>query len=106
MSHASLTERGITERTTQAIIADLESAGYLTRTRTGRRTLYTVNPHAVFRHPAQDGHRVGPFLELLAAIGGTPRPGQPDPSPAGPDTPAGPRRTPGTGPDRGRTARL
>ena len=67
---------GITERTTLAIIADLESAGYLTRTRTGRRTAYTVNPHAAFRHPAQDGHRVGPFLELLAAIGDTPRPGQ------------------------------
>jgi MarR family len=57
---------GITERTTQAIVADLEAAGYLTRSRAGRRTIYTVNPNTLFRHPAQDGHRVGPFLDLLA----------------------------------------
>jgi DNA-binding transcriptional ArsR family regulator len=33
---------GLTERTVQAIIADLEAAGYITRTRAGRRTVYTV----------------------------------------------------------------
>ena len=37
---------GLTERTVQAIVADLEAAGYLTRTRTGRRTRYTVNTTA------------------------------------------------------------
>ena len=58
---------GLTDRTVQAIVADLEAAGYLTRTRTGRRTRYTVNPDRVFRHAAQDGHRVGPLLDLLAA---------------------------------------
>jgi MarR family len=57
---------GLTERTVQAIVADLEAAGYLTRTRTGRRTVYTVNPDSVFRHSAQEGLRVGPFLDLLA----------------------------------------
>jgi hypothetical protein len=57
----------ITERTAQAIVADLEAAGYLTRTRTGRRTRYTVNPDSSFRHPAQEGLRVGPFLAVLAA---------------------------------------
>jgi len=61
---------GIAERTAQAIVADLEAAGYLTRTRVGRRTVYTVHPSCPFRHPAQDGHRVGPFLELLALPGG------------------------------------
>jgi DNA-binding MarR family transcriptional regulator len=60
---------GLTERAVQAIVADLEAAGYLTRTRTGRRTAYTVDPNMIFRHPAQDGHRVGPFLDLLAAAG-------------------------------------
>ena len=60
---------GLTERAVQAIVADLEAAGYLTRTRTGRRTLYSVNPDMFFRHPAQEGHRVGPFLALLAAVG-------------------------------------
>jgi DNA-binding MarR family transcriptional regulator len=58
---------GLTERTVQAIVADLEAAGYLTRTRTGRRVIYTVNQDSLFRHPAQEGHRVGPFLDLLAA---------------------------------------
>ena len=69
---------GITERTAQVIVADLEAAGYITRSRTGRRTQYTVNPDSLFRHPAQEGHRVGPFLELLATTTGsaatTPKP--------------------------------
>ena len=68
---------GLTGRTVQAIVADLDAAGYLTRTRTGRRTRYTINRDSVFRHPAQDGHRIGPFLSLLAASGedaGTPGP--------------------------------
>ena len=60
---------GLTERSVQAIVADLEAAGYLTRTRDGRRNWYTVNPDSLFRHPAQEGHRVGPFLDLLAATG-------------------------------------
>ena len=60
---------GITERTAQVIVADLEAAGYITRTRAGRRTRYTVNPDSLFRHPAQEGHRVGPFLALLATAG-------------------------------------
>ncbi len=58
---------GLTERTVQAIVADLEAAGYLTRTRTGRRVRYTVNHDSLFRHPAQEGQRVGPFLSVLAA---------------------------------------
>jgi len=66
---------GLTERSEQAIVADLEAAGYLTRTRTGRRVVYTVNRDTVFRHSAQDGHRVGPFLDLLAAAGTTVTPG-------------------------------
>jgi MarR family len=57
---------GLTERTVQAIVADLDAAGYLTRTRTGRRTRYTVNRDSMFRHDAQEGLRVGPFLALLA----------------------------------------
>ena len=58
---------GLTERTVQAIVADLEAAGYLTRTRVGRRTRYTVNPDSLFRHSAQGSHRVGPFLALMTA---------------------------------------
>jgi DNA-binding IclR family transcriptional regulator len=60
---------GLTERTVQAIVTDLEAAGYLTRGRIGRRNRYTVNPDSLFRHSAQEGLRVGPFLDLLAAAG-------------------------------------
>jgi len=65
---------GLTERTVQAIVADLEAEGYLTRTRTGRRTVYTVNRDSLFRHEAQQGLRVGPFLDLLSALGDTTEP--------------------------------
>src|ERR1700744_3725840 len=60
---------GLAERTVQAIVADLETAGYIPRHRTGRRTKYTVRHDSRFRHPAQEGLRVGPFLALLAAAG-------------------------------------
>jgi DNA-binding IclR family transcriptional regulator len=60
---------GITERAVQGIISDLEAAGYITRRREGRSNRYSVNPDSMFRHSAQDGHRVGPFLALLAAEG-------------------------------------
>jgi hypothetical protein len=66
---------GLTERTVQAIVADLEAAGYLTRTRTGRRTVYMVNPDSLFRHSAQEGLRIGPFLDLLATDEDHPAPG-------------------------------
>ena len=74
---------GLTERTVQAIVADLEADGYIARTRAGRRVVYTVNRHSLFRHSAQDGHRIGPFLDLLAATGteATPQP-QDDPEQA------------------------
>lgn len=58
----------LTERTVQAIVADLEAAGYLTRARIGRRTRYTVNPDSPFRHRAQRGLRVGPMLDMLTAM--------------------------------------
>lgn len=56
---------GITERTAAAIVADLEAAGYVTRSRVGRRNHYAVNLELGFRHAAQRDLRVGPFLELL-----------------------------------------
>jgi hypothetical protein len=57
---------GITERATAAIIADLEAAGYVTRTKVGRRNQYAVNPDLGFRHTSQRDLRIGPFLELLS----------------------------------------
>jgi hypothetical protein len=63
---------GITERATQAIIADLEQAGYVERVRVGRRTHYVLHTNNPFRHSAQDGLQVGPFLELLAGAAAEP----------------------------------
>lgn len=59
---------GVTERTAQAIVADLEQAGYITHERVGRRNRYNVDLERPFRHPAQDGHLVGPFLRMLAVV--------------------------------------
>jgi DNA-binding IclR family transcriptional regulator len=69
---------GLTERSVQAIVADLEAEGYITRTRTGRRVVYAVKRDSLFRHSAQDGHRVGPFLDLLAVDGTEATPGSED----------------------------
>ena len=81
---------GLTERTVQAIVADLETAGYLTRTRIGRRTRYIIHHNGVVRHNAQDGHPVAPFLELMTEVGedGPPersgKPAKPAPPPTAP----------------------
>jgi DNA-binding MarR family transcriptional regulator len=58
-------EVGITERAAQRIVADLVDAGYVTRSRTGRRNHYTVNRALEMRHPAQFGYEIGPLLDLL-----------------------------------------
>jgi hypothetical protein len=65
---------GLTERTVQAIVSDLEAAGYITRNRVGRRTQYTVNQDSPFRHSAQDGLQVGPLLEVLTELADTDKP--------------------------------
>jgi predicted transcriptional regulator len=47
---------GITERTAAQIVNDLEAAGYLTKTRDGRRNQYEIHGELPLRHPLQ-GHR-------------------------------------------------
>lgn len=59
---------GVTERAAQAIVNDLESAGYLTRARHGRRNRYRITPGTQFRHPAEGHHEVADLLKLLAEI--------------------------------------
>ncbi|MGW1493234.1 helix-turn-helix transcriptional regulator [Streptomyces sp. NPDC002402] len=57
---------GLTERTVQAVVSDLESAGYLTHTREGRRNRY----HLIggrFRHPAEEHRDIAPLLEIFEA---------------------------------------
>jgi DNA-binding MarR family transcriptional regulator len=57
---------GITERAAQAIVADLEAAGYLHHRRVGRRNQYTVNRSGRFRHPAEADRSIGDLLALFA----------------------------------------
>jgi predicted ArsR family transcriptional regulator len=57
---------GITERSAQGIVRDLEEAGYVERERIGRRNSYRLHPEKPFRHPAESGHTVGELLDLFA----------------------------------------
>jgi len=57
---------GITERSTQAILADLEEAGYVTITRVGRRNSYKVNAGAKFRHPSEASKPISALLKIFS----------------------------------------
>lgn len=56
---------GITERAAQRIVAELVEAGYLERTRDGRRNQYTLNADAPLRHPLEQGKALGDLLRIL-----------------------------------------
>ncbi|WP_026548807.1 helix-turn-helix domain-containing protein [Arthrobacter sp. Br18] len=56
---------GVTERAAQKIAADLVEAGYITRTRAGRRNSYTVATGRPFRHPVDAGHELDQLLAVL-----------------------------------------
>jgi hypothetical protein len=57
---------GITERAAQRIVADLVAAGYLERSRDGRRNRYQVRADLPLRHPVEQPHRVGEVLAVLS----------------------------------------
>lgn len=57
---------GITERSAQMIVSDLERAGYLAKTKVGRRNEYVVNEGQPFRHPAEAGHTIGELLSIFS----------------------------------------
>ena len=56
---------GITERAVQAIVADLEAAGALTRRREGRRNHYEIHGGVRLRHPVESSHKVASLLRML-----------------------------------------
>jgi DNA-binding IclR family transcriptional regulator len=56
---------GITERTVQRIVADLEAGQYLERARTGRRNRYEVHPELPLRHPMAAHRDIGSLIELV-----------------------------------------
>ena len=57
---------GITERTIHKIIKDLEEASYITRTRRGRKNLYSVKPDIPLRHHTKQDVLIA---DLLSALG-------------------------------------
>src|SRR5215210_1422782 len=58
---------GVTERTVAHIVNDLERAGYLTKTRDGRRNRYEVHDELPLRHPQHRHHTVGELIRFLEA---------------------------------------
>jgi hypothetical protein len=58
---------GITERAVGQIVSDLERAGYLTKTRVGRRNEYEVRGELPLRHPQHRHHTVGELIRFLDA---------------------------------------
>lgn len=63
---------GISERAVQQIVGDLEAAGYVERTKVGRRNRYAVHRAQRFRHPLEAGVEVGDFLGLVVSEDGRP----------------------------------
>lgn len=53
---------GITERAVQHIVGDLEAAGVLVRSRTGRRNHYALNGDVALRHPVESHRTVADLL--------------------------------------------
>jgi DNA-binding IscR family transcriptional regulator len=61
---------GITERAAQRIVTELVDAGYLDRTREGRRNRYQLNPDIPLRHPLDRDHAIGDILDVLDTSAG------------------------------------
>lgn len=59
---------GITERSAQRIVADLEEEAYLTHEKIGRRNHHHVKPTAAMRHPLEQDVEVGLLIELLSGV--------------------------------------
>jgi DNA-binding MarR family transcriptional regulator len=60
---------GITERAAHRIVAELDKAGYITRTRNGRRNQYTIHPDRLLPDRLARSGRVGDLLSILVGHG-------------------------------------
>lgn len=56
---------GITERSVQRVVADLEAGGYLVRGRDGRRNSYVIKRGSPLRHPIETHKRIGDLIALI-----------------------------------------
>ena len=57
---------GITERTVHNILSDLVEAGYITKTKVGRRNQFVVHPDLPMRRAEQRQVEVGALLHVLS----------------------------------------
>jgi len=60
---------GITERAVHRIVSDLEEAGYLTRSKEGRRNRYEIHVHRRLRHPVVAHRELNALLDLILGPG-------------------------------------
>lgn len=58
---------GVTERAVQRIVADMEAAGVLKRSRDGRRNRYEVDTSRPLRHELEAHRTVADLLKLVEA---------------------------------------
>jgi len=58
---------GVTERSAQQLVCDLEESGYLTRRRVGRRNVYAVHTDAPLPHALEHDARLSELLTILDA---------------------------------------
>jgi len=58
-------ELGITERSAYGIVNDLAAAGYVVKTRDGRRNRYDIQPHVSLQEPTGRERTIGDLLDLL-----------------------------------------
>lgn len=56
---------GITERAVRKIIADLDAAGYIKKSKQGRGVLYSINPDLNLRHNTHGEVAIDDFLGPL-----------------------------------------
>jgi MarR family len=66
---------GITERATVQILSQLETSGYLTKTKVGRRNHYTVHRELPLPHPLNNERQIGELLRIIEPA--IPRPAAP-----------------------------
>ena len=60
---------GITERSAQRIIVELEDDGYLTHEKIGRRNRYKLSTDATLRHPLEQAVEVRFLLDVFRVEG-------------------------------------
>ena len=60
---------GITERSAYAIVADLTEAGYILKSKDGRRNRYEIQSHMPLPEPTGRDRAIGDVLNVLTGIG-------------------------------------